>query len=88
LRQNRAGEFGVFGRIEAVMAAGKDGDGAARQTRAMRGGVDAAREPRDDGKTRFAKVAREPLGEAHARRRRVACADDGDRIEPGCHESL
>src|SRR5262245_60665193 len=34
LRQNRAGEFGVFGRIEAVMAAGKDGDGAGRQTRA------------------------------------------------------
>src|SRR5439155_1665716 len=45
LRQNRLRELGVFGRIETVMPAGEDGDGARGQTRAMRRRVDAAGEP-------------------------------------------
>ena len=45
LRQNGLRELGVFGRIETVMPAGEDGDGARGQTRAMRGRVDAAGEP-------------------------------------------
>ena len=45
----------------------------------MAGGVDAARQARDDGKARGAKIARQPLGETQARGRGIARADDGDR---------
>jgi len=84
LRENSVGELGVSGRIEAVMPAGQDGDGTGGETRAVRGTVDAAREPRDDGKARFAEVLREPLGEAHARSGCIAGADDGDRGQSEC----
>ena len=41
------------------MAAGQHRDGAGRQARAMRGGVDAARQPRDDDEAGVAEFARE-----------------------------
>jgi hypothetical protein len=69
-----------------VVAAGEHGDRAGREAAAMGGGVDAARETRDHGEAFGAEVAREPLGEAHARRRGVARADDGDRRRGECRD--
>jgi hypothetical protein len=44
----------------------------------MAGGVDAAREPRHDRKTRFAELARETAGELHPGGRRLAGAHHRD----------
>ena len=65
-------------RIDAVVAAGQHRDGAGREARAMRGGVDAAREARGDDEAGFAEVARQPLGEFQPRRGGVARADHRD----------
>ena len=83
------GDRGAFGRmasarpacsarIDAVMAAGEHRDRAGREARAMRGGIDAARETRDDDEAGVAEIARQPLGEPHAGRRGIARADDRD----------
>jgi hypothetical protein len=69
----------VLGWIDAVTATGQHRDGAGRQTRAMGGGIDAARQPRYGAKAGRAQVARQPLGEFDAGRRGVARADDGDQ---------
>ena len=45
---------------------------------AMRGGIDAARQTRDDAEAGLAQFARQPLGEFHAGGRGVARADNGD----------
>ena len=76
--QDGVGEAGMFGRIDAIVAAGQHGDGAAAEARTMRGGVDAARQARDDGEAGVAEIARESLGETHAGGRGVARTDDGD----------
>ena len=49
--EDRLQQIAVLGRIDAVVAAGQHRDGAGRQTRAVRGGVDAAREAGDDAET-------------------------------------
>ena len=72
------GERDMLGRIDMVMTAGEHGDGSGGDARAMRRRVDAAREARHDHKTGFAEFAREPFGEFHAGRRRIARADNGD----------
>ena len=48
----------MLGGIDAVVAAGEHGDGAAHEARAMRGGVDAARKPGDDAEAGAAEIAR------------------------------
>ena len=57
----------MLGRIDVVVAAGEHRDGAGREACAMRRGVDAARQPGDDGKAGLAELARDPLGEFRAR---------------------
>ena len=61
------------------MAAGQHRDGAGRKTGAMRGGIDAARQPRHRAETGRAEVARQPFGEFDAGGRGIARADDGDQ---------
>ncbi len=56
----------------------------------MRGGIDPARETRDDDESRLAKIARETLGDGQAGGGRVARADHGDcrrgeRRKPAAH---
>ena len=68
------------------MAAGQHRDGAGRQTGAMSGGIDAARQPRYGAEAGRAQVARQPLGEFDAGRR-GARADDGDQ-RPRQHGEL
>ena len=53
----------------------------------MGGGIDAARQPRDDAEAGVAQVARQPFGEFDAGRRGVARADDGDQ-RPRQHGEL
>jgi hypothetical protein len=69
------------------MAAGQHRDGAGRQTGAMGGGVDAARQARYGAEACRAQVARQPLSEFDAGRRSVARADDGDQ-RPRQHGEL
>ena len=69
------------------MAAGQHRDGAGRQTGAMSGGIDAARQPRYGAEAGRAQVARQPLGKFDAGRRSVARADDGDQ-RPRQHGEL
>ena len=47
-----------------------------REAGTVGGGVDAARQPGDDGEAGFAKLARDPLGKLHPGARRIARADD------------
>lgn len=68
----------MFGRVDAIVAAGQHGNGAAAEARTMGGGVDAARQARDGGKARGDEIAHESLGETHARCGGVARTDDGD----------
>src|SRR6266702_3351990 len=68
----------MFGRIDAIMAAGEHGDCAAFNARAMRSLVDAAREPRDDDKAGLAEFASELAGELQPCAGGVARADDRD----------
>jgi hypothetical protein len=76
LLQNGVGERGVLGRIDAVVAAGEHGDGAGGEAAPVCRGVDAARQAGCNREPRFAELARQPLGEAHARGRGIARADD------------
>jgi hypothetical protein len=57
----------VFRRINAVLPAGQNGQRTGRNTGAMRGGVDAARQPGCGGKSRFTELARQSLGDFDAR---------------------
>jgi len=72
-------KIGVLGRVDAIMAAGQDRDGAGRETGAVCGGIDTAREPRHRAEPGLTQVARQPLGEFDAGRRSVARADNGDQ---------
>ncbi len=55
-------QIDMLGRIDAVLAAGKNRDRAGCEAGAMRGGIDAARQSRRDGKSCFTQAARQPLG--------------------------
>ena len=57
--EDRVEQVGVLGRIDVVVAAGQHRDGAGREARAMRGGVDAAREAGHDDEAGVAELARE-----------------------------
>ena len=65
-------------RIDPVMSAGQHRHGAARDAGAMRGLIDAAREPGGDDEAGFAEIARERACELQSGARGVARADDGD----------
>ena len=65
-------------RINAIVPAGEHGDRAGSETRAMRRGIDAARQAGDDGEAGFAELARDPLGEFQSRRPR-RCASRRSR---------
>ena len=69
----------VVARVDALVAAGEDGDRAGGERRPMGARVDAARQARDDDIAGRAEIAREPLGEGEARRGGVARADDRHR---------
>jgi hypothetical protein len=60
------------------VAAGEDGDRAGLETRAMRGEIDTAGEPRHDNEAGAAESARQPVSEGKPRRRSIARADDRD----------
>ena len=60
------------------MTAGEHRDGAGGEAGTMGGRIDAAGKPGDDGKAGLAKLTRQPLGELHSGRRRIARTDDGD----------
>jgi hypothetical protein len=77
-RQNIIERTEMIGRINAVLASGKDGDRSGSDAGPMRGCVDAARQTRRDGKSGVPKIARELLRNFHPGRRRIARADDGD----------
>ena len=78
LSQHRFQQLLVFGRVNALEPAGEHGNRAAGEARAMRSGVDAARQARHDAETVLAQLAREPLGEFDAGRGGIARADDRD----------
>ena len=61
------------------MPAGQHRDSAGCEAGAVRGGIDAARQPRHRAETGIAEVARQPFGEFDAGSRSVARADDGDQ---------
>src|SRR5437867_6578298 len=77
----RGHELGVALGIDNVDARAErsNGGGGARQTAAMRRGVDADREPRHDAQSGVAQRLGEALGVMLALRRGVAAADDGER---------
>ena len=68
----------MIGRINAILPSGENGDGSGGNARAMRGGIDAARQTRRDGKPRVPEIACELLRHFYAGRRRIARADDGN----------
>jgi hypothetical protein len=68
----------MLGRINSVMAAGEHRDSAARNACAMRGGVDAARKPGDDGETSFGQFAGQLLGKPDPSGGSIARANDSD----------
>ena len=73
LLEQRGQQILVLGRIDPVMAAGQHRDGAALDGGAMRGLIDAARQPRDDDKAGVAEIARQ-RGRQISARRRTHCA--------------
>ena len=76
--EDRCQQIAMLRRIDAVMAAGEHGDGAALDAGAVRGLVDAAGEAGDDDKAGFAKLAGELTGEFQACTGGIARADDRD----------
>ena len=78
-------QFDVFWRIDAVVTAGKHGDGAGGEAGAMGRCIDAACQTRHDGKTRAAEVARDAFGKFHTGGGSVARADYGNR---GPHQRI
>jgi hypothetical protein len=79
LRQKLFEQCDMFGRIDPVVAAGEHGHSAGAQARAMRGGVDAARESGHNSEARIAQIARNALGKLDPRRRRIPRADNADQ---------
>ena len=69
------------------MSAGQRRDGAGRHAGAVRGGIDAAREPGHGAESGLAEIARQPFGKFDAGSRRVARADNGDQ-RPRQHRAL
>ena len=70
----------MLGRIDAVVAAGEHRDRAGREARAMRGGIDAARQARDDARSRRSPRSRASRSANFTPARRgIARADDGDQ---------
>jgi len=65
-------------RIDAVLPAGEDRDGAGAHARAMRSRVDAARQSRRDDEAGFAQFARETFGKLQPRGGRISRADQRD----------
>ena len=74
----------MFRRIDAVVAAGEDGDSAGHEGGAVGGGVYAAGEARNDAEAGLAEIARQPFRELDAGGGGVAGADNGD---PGAREA-
>ena len=68
----------MLGRIDPVVAAGQHRDRAAREAGAMRRLIDAARQPGDDDKAGFAKIARQLACKFQPGAGSVAGADDRD----------
>jgi hypothetical protein len=66
LRHDLFQQIDVIGWINPLVAARQYGNGAVRQARPVRRGIDAPRQARDDAETGLAKFARQPLGEFHA----------------------
>ena len=52
----------MLGRIDTIVTAGEHRNRSGREAGAVGGGVDAARQPGDDGEAGFAKLARDPSG--------------------------
>jgi hypothetical protein len=77
--QNLVEKARVLRRIDAVLATGENGQRTGRNTGAMRGSVDAARQPGCGGKSRFTELARQPLGDFDACGSGIARADDRDQ---------
>jgi hypothetical protein len=72
------GEIGMFVRVDMIVPAGEHRDRSGREAPAVGGRVNAAREAGRDREACRAEIARQPFGEADARRRCIARADDGD----------
>ncbi len=77
----------MLGRINPVMTAGDDGNGAACEAGAMSGGIDAACQSGHDGEPGFAQVVRQPLGDFDACGGCIARADNCDQ-RPRQHGEL
>ena len=71
-------QVAMLRRIDPVVAAGQHGDRAASDRRAMRGLIDAARQPGDDDEAGIAEIARQLAGEFQSGAGGVARADDRD----------
>ena len=78
LRHDRVRQVNVLGRIDVIVAARQHCNGTGRESSAVRGGIDATRQAGRDDETFAAEIVREPLGEANAGRRRIACSDHRD----------
>ena len=76
--EQRGEQILMLGRIDPVVAAGQHRDRAACDRGAMRGLIDAARQPRDDDKAGVAEIARQLACEFQAGAGGVAGADDRD----------
>lgn len=66
------------GRIDLVLAAGEYGDRAGLRAGPMRCGIDAARQPRNNGEAGLHETLRQNLRDLDAGGRRIARADNGD----------
>jgi hypothetical protein len=78
LREDGFREADMLGWIDMIVSSRQYGDGSGRQACPVGAGINAARQARNDRKAGLAKLAREPLGEAHAAGRGIAGADDGN----------
>ena len=74
------GKLGLGARVDDVDSGAEHGDGRARaaESAAMRRGVDAEREARDDRQAGIAQRARETFGVSAALSGAIAAADYGD----------
>ena len=83
-----ARERRVLRRIHDVHARAHDpdGDAAGRQRAAVRGRVDAARQPADDGQPARREIGRKLFGHRQTVRRRRARADNRDRRRLECRD--
>ena len=75
---NACEQIHMFGRIDAVVAAGQHRYGAAVEAQAVRRLIDAARQARGNDKTGLAKIMRQLAGNFQARARSIAGTDDRD----------